>query len=85
MRRRVPRRPQDDARPIAECLQGLTGVPQEAVPKVLQVELGLPQGRKAQQRVSPLPELAAWRLVPSGQPALLQELEEPVQLVLQWG
>jgi len=44
--------------PLAACLREQKGVPQGAVPPVLQVEVMLPQEqKKAQQRVSSLKEL----------------------------
>ncbi len=54
-RHRVPQR--QVGLPLAACLREQQGVPQGAVPPVLQVEVMLPQGqKKAQQQVSPLQE-----------------------------
>jgi hypothetical protein len=52
----VPQR--QAGQPLAACLREQQGVPQGAVPPLLQVEVMLPQGqKKAQQRVSSLKEL----------------------------
>jgi hypothetical protein len=56
LRHQVPQR--QAGQPLAACLREQQGVPQGAVPPLLQVEVMLPQGqKKAQQRVSSLKEL----------------------------